>query len=253
MSGRLDRKIVVITGAARGLGAVYAKAYAGEGAKVCVSDILNPGDTVKEIVDEGGEALGLTADVTNLKECVDMAGKVVEVYGGIDILVNNAALFVDLPRRTFLDIGTEEWEQVMSVNVRGSFNCAKAVTPHMRKRGSGVILNIASSTALKGIPFTLHYVTSKGAIIAMTRALARELGDDQIRVNALAPGLTMSEAVVKADKTFAPYNEASIRGRAIKREQIPDDLIGAAIFLASDESAFVTGQTFVVDGGDIVY
>ena len=253
MSGRLDRKIVVITGAARGLGAVYAKAYAGEGAKVCVSDILNPGDTVKEIVDEGGEALGLTADVTNLKECVDMAGKVVEVYGGIDILVNNAALFVDIPRRTFLDIGTEEWEQVMSVNVRGSFNCAKAVTPHMRKRGSGVILNIASSTALKGIPFTLHYVTSKGAIIAMTRALARELGDDQIRVNALAPGLTMSEAVVKADKTFAPYNEASIRGRAIKREQIPDDLIGAAIFLASDESAFVTGQTFVVDGGDIVY
>lgn len=253
MSGRLDRKIVVITGAARGLGAVYAKAYAGEGAKVCVSDILNPGDTVKEIVDEGGEALGLTADVTNLKECVDMAGKVVEVYGGIDILVNNAALFVDLPRRTFLDIETEEWEQVMSVNVRGSFNCAKAVTPHMRKRGSGVILNIASSTALKGIPFTLHYVTSKGAIIAMTRALARELGDDQIRVNALAPGLTMSEAVVKADKTFAPYNEASIRGRAIKREQIPDDLIGAAIFLASDESAFVTGQTFVVDGGDIVY
>ena len=253
MSGRLDRKIVVITGAARGLGAVYAKAYAGEGAKVCVSDILNPGDTVKEIVDEGGEALGLTADVTNLKECVDMAGKVVEVYGGIDILVNNAALFVALPRRTFLDIGTEEWEQVMSVNVRGSFNCAKAVTPHMRKRGSGVILNIASSTALKGIPFTLHYVTSKGAIIAMTRALARELGDDQIRVNALAPGLTMSEAVVKADKTFAPYNEASIRGRAIKREQIPDDLIGAAIFLASDESAFVTGQTFVVDGGDIVY
>ena len=253
MSRRLDGKIAVITGAARGLGAVYAKAYAAEGAKICVSDVLNPRDTVKEILEAGGDVLGLTTDVTNLQECIDMAGEVVEAYGGIDILVNNAALFVDLPRRTFLDIGTEEWDQVMSVNVRGSFNCAKAVTPYMRNRGSGVILNIASSTALKGIPFTLHYVTSKGAIIAMTRALARELGDDQIRVNALAPGLTMSEAVVKADKTFAPYNAASIRGRAIKREQIPDDLIGAAIFLASDESAFVTGQTFVVDGGDIVY
>ena len=187
----------------------------------------------------------------DLAACEAMVARTVEAFGGLDVLVNNAATFVDLPRRRFLDIGTAEWDRVMAINVRGSFNCAKAAVPALRKRGGGSIVNIASSTALKGIPFTLHYVTSKGAIIAMTRAMARELGNDGIRVNALAPGLTLSEAVAAEREMFAPYIEASLRGRALKRDQMPDDLVGAAVFLASDASAFMTGQTLVVDGGDV--
>ena len=251
MSGQLNDKVAVITGGARGLGAAYAMAFSKEGAKVCISDVLDTSKTVTEITENGGEVIGLPCDVTDLSSCHSMVEKVADRFGGIDILINNAAMFVDLPRRTFLDIGSEEWNNVMAVNVRGSFNCSKAIVPELRRRGGGSIINISSSTALKGIPYTLHYVTSKGAIIAMTRALARELGDDNIRVNSLAPGLTMSEAVAAADNTFAPYNEASLRGRAVKREQLPKDLIGAAIFLASDGSSFMTGQTLIVDGGDV--
>ncbi|MBT5047594.1 MAG: glucose 1-dehydrogenase [Rhodospirillaceae bacterium] len=251
--GKLDGKIAIITGAARGLGAAYAKAFAAEGAQVCVSDVLDPSATVTAIESDGGKAIGVTADVTDISACENLVTQTAEAFGGVDILVNNAALFVDIPRRTFLDIDSDEWDKVMAVNVRGSFNCAKAVVPVMRDRGAGSIINISSSTAMKGIPFTLHYVTSKGAIIAMTRALAREEGAHNIRVNALAPGLTLSEAVVEQDEVFAPYNEMSIKGRAFKREQAPDDLIGAAVFLASDDSSFVTGQTMVIDGGDVAY
>jgi NAD(P)-dependent dehydrogenase (short-subunit alcohol dehydrogenase family) len=253
MVGTLDGKVAVITGAARGLGAAYAKAFAAEGASVCVSDVLDPAVTVGDIEAAGGSAIGLTADVTDMAACDSLMAQTADAFGGVDILVNNAALFVDIPRRSFLDIGSEEWDKVMAVNVRGSFNCAKAVVPVMQNRGGGSIINISSSTALKGIPFTLHYVTSKGAIIAMTRAMAREVGADNIRVNALAPGLTKSEAVVEQDEVFAPYHEASLKGRAIKRDQMPDDLIGAALFLASDDSSFVTGQLMVIDGGDVAY
>lgn len=253
MAGRLDGKVAVITGAARGLGAAYAKAFAAEGASVCVSDVLDLSATVAAIQDAGAKAIGITADVTDMAACDTLIEQTAERFGGVDVLVNNAALFVDIPRRSFLDIGTEEWDKVMAVNVRGSFNCAKAVVPAMEKRGGGSIINISSSTALKGIPFTLHYVTSKGAIIAMTRAMAREVGEQNIRVNALAPGLTKSDAVVEQDEIFAPYHEASLKGRAFKRDQMPDDLIGAALFLASDDSSFVTGQLMVIDGGDVAY
>ena len=253
MAGMLDGKVAVITGAARGLGAAYAKAFAVEGAAVCVSDVLDPSTTVSDIEAAGGSAIGIVADVTDMDACDALITQGADAFGGVDILVNNAALFVDIPRRSFLDIGSEEWDKVMAVNVRGSFNCAKAAVPAMQKRGGGSIINISSSTALKGIPFTLHYVTSKGAIIAMTRALAREVGGDNIRVNALAPGLTKSEAVVEQDEVFAPYHEASLKGRAFKRDQMPDDLIGAALFLASDDSSFVSGQLMVIDGGDVAY
>ena len=183
MAGTLDGKVAVITGAARGLGAAYAKAFAAEGAAVCVSDVLDPNSTVSDIEAAGGTAIGIVADVTDMGACDALIAQTVGAFGGVDILVNNAALFVDIPRRSFLDIGSEEWDKVMAVNVRGSFNCAKAAVPAMQDRGAGSIINISSSTALKGIPFTLHYVTSKGAIIALTRALAREVGGDNIRVN----------------------------------------------------------------------
>jgi NAD(P)-dependent dehydrogenase (short-subunit alcohol dehydrogenase family) len=253
MTDMLAGKVAIITGAARGLGAAYAKAFAAEGAAVCVSDVLDPAATANDIETSGGSAIGLKADVTDTDACEALVARTRDAFGGVDILVNNAALFVDIPRRSFLEIGSEEWDKVMAVNVRGSFNCAKAVVPAMQERGAGSIINISSSTALKGIPFTLHYVTSKGAIIAMTRAMAREVGGDNIRVNALAPGLTKSEAVVAQDEMFAPYHLASLKGRALKRDQVPDDLIGAALFLASDESTFVTGQLMVIDGGDVAY
>ena len=253
MAGLLDGKVAVITGAARGLGAAYAKAFAAEGASICVSDVLDPSGTVGDIERAGGAAIGVVADVTDMAACEDLVAQTAVAFDRVDILVNNAALFVDIPRRSFLDIDSEEWDKVMAVNVRGSFNCAKAIVPTLQKQGGGSIINISSSTALKGIPFTLHYVTSKGAIIAMTRALAREVGTDNIRVNALAPGLTKSEAVVAQDEVFAPYHEASLKGRAFKRDQMPEDMIGAALFLASDDSSFVTGQLMVIDGGDVAY
>lgn len=250
--GMLDGKVAIVTGGARGLGAAYAAAFAREGAAVCVADVLNPAGMVAAIEGNGGRALGMIADVADFAACERLVAEAEAAFGGLDVLVNNAATFVDLPRRSFLDIGADEWDRVMAINVRGSFNGAKAAVPALRRRGGGSIVNIASTTALKGIPYTLHYVTSKGAVIAMTRAMARELGDDKIRVNALAPGLTLSEAVAAEREMFAPYIEASLRGRALKRDQVPDDLIGAAVFLASDDSAFMTGQTLVVDGGDVV-
>jgi len=256
MTGRLAGKVALVTGGARGLGAAYARAFALEGARVCVSDVLDTGTTVAAVERDGGQALGVTGvtgDIGDIKACEAMAAAAIEAFGGIDILVNNAALFVDLKRGSFLDIATEDWDRVMAVNVRGSFNAAKAVVPFMRQRGGGSIVNITSTTALKGIPFALEYVTSKGAIVGMTRALARELGDDNIRVNAIAPGLTFSEAVADADELFRPYNEFTLRDRAFKRDQLPDDLTGAVLFLASDESAFVTGQIVTVDGGEVAY
>ena len=250
--GQLDGRVAIVTGAAQGIGAAYARRLAAHGAKVVVSDLLDPGPMVAEIEAAGGEALGITADVTDDGQIDAMVRGAMERWGRIDALVNNAALFGHLKQSKFEDIDADEWDAVMRVNIRGIWQVTKAVAPEMRRRKYGKIVNIASGTVFKGVPMLLHYVSSKGAIVAMTRALARELGDDCIRVNALAPGLTLSDAVAAQAETFAPYNAASLRGRAIKRDQMPDDLIGAALFLASDDSAFMTGQTLVVDGGDVV-
>jgi NAD(P)-dependent dehydrogenase (short-subunit alcohol dehydrogenase family) len=173
-------------------------------------------------------------------------------FGTVDILVNNAALFASLHKKPFQEIDDEEWDRVMAVNVRGPFECAKAVAPVMIAKKKGKIVNIASGTVFKGFANMLHYVTSKGAVVSMTRCLARELGPHNICVNAIAPGLTMSEAIAVSSEWTGSAGAGTVASRAIQREQIPDDLVGTLVYLASEDSNFVTGQTIAVDGGSIM-
>lgn len=250
---RLNGKVAIVTGGAQGIGAVYAAALAREGASVCVSDILDPSAAVNAIHESGGSAIGMETDVTDLAACEKMIADTVAAFGNVDILVTNAALFAALERRSFLDIGSDEWDRVMAINTRGVFNCIKAATPVMKAAGYGKVINISSSTIYSGVPLMLHYVASKGAIEAMTKALARELGGDGIRVNTIAPGLTMSDQIEAQRDKLEFYVNLSLASRSIKREQTPDDLLGALIFLASPESDFVTGQSIVVDGGMIMH
>lgn len=249
---RLEGQVAIVTGAAQGIGAAYAKGLAAEGAKVVVADILD-GTTVANVIrQQGGEALVCCTDVTNDAAVRAMVSDTLKTFGCVDILVNNAALFTALQPKPFDQIGLTEWDKVMQVNVRGSFQCITAVVPEMRKQGYGKIINIASGTVFKGIPLMLHYVTSKGAILAMTRALARELGDDGIRINTLAPGLTASEGLL-GSQHWNEMREANVRSRSIKRDEQPEDLVGALVFLASHDSDFMTGQCIVVDGGSTTH
>ena len=196
--------------------------------------------------------MGIECDVTKPDQIESMVSKTVEVYGKLDIMVTNAALFADLQQKSFLEIDEAEWDRVMQVNTRGVFSCVKAAVPEMKKNGYGKIVNIASGTVFKGTPMLLHYVSSKGAQVAFTRALAREVGDDGITVNCIAPGLTMSEKVIDDDQWIA-VKDGNTASRAIKREQVPEDLIGTLVFFASSDSDFITGQTLVVDGGSAMH
>jgi len=240
-----------VTGAARGIGAAIACAFAAEGARVVISDVDDPAEVVQRITRTGGEATGFRADVTNRSQVEALVAHAVERFGSLSSLVNNAGLFSTLRYKSVLEIDEDEWDTVMRVNVRGAFQCVKAAVPRMREQGSGKIINISSSTVFAGVPRMLHYVSSKGAIVAMTRALARELGPDRICVNSLALGLTLSERVA-ASPEFQPRREANLAARSIKRDQQMDDCTGAAVYLASDESNFTTGQNIVIDGGVVM-
>jgi NAD(P)-dependent dehydrogenase (short-subunit alcohol dehydrogenase family) len=253
MSGRLAGRAIVLTGAAQGIGAAYAKALAKEGAALSLCDIVDPKAVVTEINDGGGRAIGSVTDVTDAQSVADLAAKTDAAFGGIHVLVNNAALFGTLVRKRFTEISSAEWDRVMAVNTRGPFECAKAVLPVMRRQGYGKIINIASGTVFKGQTHLLHYISSKGAIVAMTRALARELGEERIAVNCIAPGLTMSENVQVQMGGEQGAIQRTVDTRCFKREETPEDLTGALIFLASAESDFMTGQTLVVDGGSVMH
>jgi NAD(P)-dependent dehydrogenase (short-subunit alcohol dehydrogenase family) len=250
--GRLDGKVAIVTGGGRGIGVEYSKVLAAEGAKIAVTDIVDTETTVNIIKQAGGDAIGIHCDVTDPDNIKAMVAETVEAYGRLDILVNNAALFADLKQGSFLDIDEAEWDRVMQINTRGVFSCSKAAVPEMKKNGYGKIVNIASGTVFKGTPMLLHYVSSKGAQVAFTRALAREVGDHGITVNCIAPGLTMSEKVIEDDQWTA-VKDGNTASRAIKREQMPEDLIGALVFFSSQDSDFITGQTLVVDGGSAMH
>ena len=246
---RLKGQVAIVTGAGSGIGKALASRLARDGASVVIADLARFGEAAAEIAKvTGARTLGLQIDVSSEKDVERMAAETVRAFGRIDILVNNAAVFSTLKLRPFEDIGVEEWRKVMDVNIMGVALCCRACVPHMRKAGGGRIINLASGAPIKGVPLFLHYISSKGAVIAMTRGLARELGKDRITVNSLAPGFTLSENVAK-DAAHVQQGERSRVTRAIQRDETPEDLEGAVSFLASADAAFITGQTLVVDGG----
>ena len=251
--GRLAGRIAIVTGAAQGIGAQYAQALAAAGASVTVADIQDTQPVAQAIVAAGGKALAVKADVTDPASVRGMVAATIEHFGRVDILINNAALFGTVTLKRFEDLESGEWDRMMAVNVRGTFECCKAVSAEMRKNGYGKIVNIASGTVFKGPPLMLHYVASKGAIVAMTRSLAREMGDDGIRVNTLAPGLVMSENVLNNPDWKGAIVQNNVASRAIKREATPEDMCGTMLYLCSPESDFVTGQVLVVDGGSVMH
>jgi NAD(P)-dependent dehydrogenase (short-subunit alcohol dehydrogenase family) len=248
---RLKDKVVVVTGGAQGLGQAYALQFAQEGAKVVVCDVLDCGPVAQEIESMGGEVLSLTTDVTSEASTAEMAKKTSERFGKIDVLVNNAAIYGGIVMKPFHEVTTDEWDKLMAVNLKGMFLCCKAVFPFMKEQQKGKIVNIASAVAFSGVPNFIHYSASKGGVISFTRALARELGEYNINVNAVAPGLTMTQASL--DMIPDQRIDMNIARLSIKRRQQPEDLLGAVILLSSEESDFISGQTLVVDGGSVMH
>lgn len=249
---RLENRVALLTGGAKGIGCHYARALAHEGARLMIADIASASDLVEAIGGEHGvnSVASAIADVSDEEAVKRLVAQTVERFGKIDILVNNAALFAPLAEQKVTEIDTAVWDRVMAVNVRGVFLMTKHVAPHMIAQNYGKIINISSGTVARGIPLFAHYVSSKGAVTAFTRAVSRELGEYKICVNSLAPGFTLSETVVNDNPRHIEHSRApSIARRAIKRDEYPEDLLGALIFLASADSDFVTGQTIAVDGG----
>jgi NAD(P)-dependent dehydrogenase (short-subunit alcohol dehydrogenase family) len=243
--GALDGRVALVTGGAQGIGAAIADGLAREGARVVIADL----DRADEAAARHAGGVGITADVADEGAVERLVAETVERCGSLDVLVNNAGLYASLAMRSFTEIPLEEWRRVMDVNVASMFLMCRAAVPVMREQGGGAIVNISSGTPFRGVPFLLHYVTSKGAIVAFTRALARELGKDAIRVNCVAPGFTMTDGVKEHPEVVEKLRDVSVAARTIQRDQEPEDVVGAAVYLAGPAAGFVTGQTIVIDGG----
>jgi NAD(P)-dependent dehydrogenase (short-subunit alcohol dehydrogenase family) len=243
--GQLDGKVAIVTGAAQGIGNAIAHGIAAEGARIVVADLQGAEAAAAAFPD----GVGLKADVADEASVQALVDDVVEQCGTVDILVNNAGLYASLEMRPFTQIPLDEWRQVMDVNVASMFLMCRAVVPVMQRSGGGRIVNISSGTPFRGVPFLLHSVTSKGAIVALTRALAKEVGKDGVLVNCVAPGFTMSAGVEAHPEVVEKLREVSVAARTIQRDQVPGDVVGAVVYLSGPGSAFVTGQTIVIDGG----
>jgi len=251
---RLDGRVAILTGGAKGIGQHYAHALAGEGARLMIADIADGGEVAAAIArDHGANSVAsCVTDVSDEGAVKSLVAQTMERFGKIDVLVNNAALFAPLQETKCTEIDAALWDRVMAINLRGPFLLVKHVVPHMAAQHYGKIINIGSGTAYRGVPWMLHYVTSKGGIMAMTRALSRELGEYGIRVNTLAPGFTMSDTVIAENPGHvATARDRAVASRALKRDEQPQDLLGALVFLASADSDFITGQTIAVDGGNV--
>jgi len=255
MGGRLEGRVAIVTGGGHGIGKAYAARLASEGAKVVIAELDGKAaDAVAaELSTAGHAAIAVCTDVADRASVDAMARAAVERFGRIDVLVNNAAIFATIPmsRAPFDEIEPEEWDRMMAVNLRGTWLASRAVIPQMRKQGYGKIINISSGTALKGSPSRIHYVTSKAGILGFTKTLANEVGRDNICVNCVAPGSTLSEE--NPDEGIVKMRTQATATRALKRVQKPEDLTGAIVFFASADSDFITGQTLVVDGGSCLH
>ncbi len=249
---RLQDKVVIITGAARGIGAAFAVGFAKEGARIVIGDVSDATDIVGKVEETGSQAAFVKTDVSNEGDCLALAKAAVERFGTIDVLINNAGVFANIVLKPFMELSSEEFKRVMEINTSGVFHCTKAVFPYMKDKG-GAIVNISSASIIEGAPGMPHYVASKGGVMALTRCLARELGDYNIRINTIAPGFTHSEGGDQFDRSkvlpLPTLDEIQLQGRCIKRPGMPEDLVGAALFLATRDSAFITGQMIVHDGG----
>jgi len=247
---RLQHKVAIITGAGQGIGRAYALRFVREGARVVLADIQedNARRVAQELQDSGGEGLAVKTDVTDPASVRDMVQRSLDRFGRIDILINNAAISSGIQHKPFEEITLREWDRLMAVNLTGSFLCCQAVTPSMRQHRHGRIINICSAVARRAGPWRYaHYVTSKAGIMGLTRALATELGDDHITVNAISPGPVETE--VSAGAPVAEQIKALVAAQVIHRRETPDDLVGVAVFLASEDARFITGQVINVDGG----
>ena len=241
----MNGKVAIVTGGSQGIGRAIAEGLSAAGARIVIADLKGAEEAAAAFPD----GVGLTVDVASEEDVARMAEETVERCGSIDVLVNNAGLFASLEMRPFEQIPLAEWRQVMDVNVASMFLTCRAVVPAMRRQGGGKIVNISSGTPFRGVPFLLHYVTSKGAIVALTRALAKELGKDNVHVNCVAPGFTMSAGVEEHPEVVEKLRDVSVSARTIQRDQLPEDVVGAVVFLCGPGADFITGQTMVIDGG----
>jgi NAD(P)-dependent dehydrogenase (short-subunit alcohol dehydrogenase family) len=245
----LQGRVALVTGGGAGIGFALAAGLARRGAAVLVSDLRGAEDAAARLRDEGLAAQGITGDVTSEESVAAMVATAEEHFGGLDILINNAGIYAGLTPKSFEELNLAEWRRVLDVNVIGTFLCCRGVLPAMQRRGGGRIVNISSGVAFKGNPYMAHYVASKGAVVSLTRALATEMGRHAVLVNSVAPGFTLSENVLNNPTLVAGVKEPSLRNRVIARDMMPGDLVGAVCFFAGPDSAFITGQTLVVDGG----